>query len=140
MTTARHWIKKLRLRPHPEGGYFRETFRSKESIPASALPKRFKGRRAFSTAIYFLITKGRPSHPHRIQSDEIWHFYDGGSLVLAMESPRGTIKKIRMGKTGALQAVVPAGWWMSAHVARGSCVLVGCTVAPGFDFQELELR
>ena len=142
MPTATDWIKKLRLRPHPEGGYFRETYRSKETIPAAALPARFKRqeKRSVSTAIYFLITKGKPSYPHRIKSDEMWHFYAGDGLSLTMVSPHGRKRKVKMGKEAVLQAVVPAGWWMSAEVERGAYALVGCTVAPGFDFNDFELK
>ena len=130
MPSANYWIKHLRLRPHPEGGYFRETYRSKKKI----------GNRSLSTAIYFLIAKGKNSWPHRIKSDEMWHFYEGGTLALHMESPRGKKKKLLMGKTGVLQAMVPAGWWMWAEVARGDYALIGCTVSPGFDFADFELR
>lgn len=133
MPSANHWIKKLQLKPHPEGGYFRETYRSKQTLRTKS------GPRAVSTAIYFLITKGQPSRVHRIKSDEMWHFYAGDDLILTMHSSRGQKRTIVMGKIKTLQAVVPAGWWMSARVATGAYALVGCTVSPGFDFRDFEL-
>ena len=80
--TANGWIERLGLLPHPEGGFFREVYRSHERIAEDALPERFDGGRVFSTAIYFLLTTGEVSRLHRISQDEVWHFYDGDSLLL----------------------------------------------------------
>lgn len=131
-------IKQLRLKQHPEGGYYRETYRSKEFIPAKALPRRFNDRRTFSTAIYFLITKERPSAFHRIKSDELWHFYQGDPVEITMILKNKKKKKIILG-SGEFQAVIPAGLWFSAKTL-GQYSLVGCTVAPGFDFADFQLK
>ncbi len=94
---AQYWIKTLDLAPHPEGGYFRETYRSKVSLPASALPAEFSGARPASTAIYFLIDGENFSAFHRLRSDEIWHFYASGALILYELSPDGTCTKKTLG-------------------------------------------
>ncbi len=144
MKTAEYWIDKLHLQPHPEGGWYREIYRSSEHIEAKALPKRFSGPRCFSTSIYFLLREGQPSHLHRIAADEIWHFYRGSPLTLFMIQPQGEISAARLGpdpeKDEQLQLVVPAGCWFGAKVDDpDSFTLVGCTVAPGFDFNDFEL-
>ncbi len=141
---AMAWIRALKLRPHPEGGHYRETYRSGESLPAGSLPPRFAGARSFSTAIYFLIQSGQVSRLHRIRSDEVWHFYAGSPLTVHVIEPRGLHRAIRLGRRPSagqvLQAVVPAGAWFGAVVDRArSFALVGCTVAPGFDFADFEL-
>ena len=82
MTTADSWIRHLNLTRHPEGGYYAETYHAAESIDAAALPARFTGTRIFSTAIYFLLESGSPSHFHRLKSDELWHFYTGSAITL----------------------------------------------------------
>uniref|UniRef100_B8HVB1 DUF985 domain-containing protein n=1 Tax=Cyanothece sp. (strain PCC 7425 / ATCC 29141) TaxID=395961 RepID=B8HVB1_CYAP4 len=143
-TTAADWVKTLQLSPHPEGGYFRETYRSPESLDRSHLPDRFGGPRCFSTAIYFLLESGQFSTLHRIQSDEVWHFYSGGSLTVYAIAPGGELNEIKLGNNPeageSWQAVVPAGYWFGAAVnAANSYALVGCTVAPGFDFADFEL-
>ena len=139
--TAKYWITKLALQPHPEGGYFREIYRATEQIAAAALPKRYQGPRAFSTSIYFLLAGTQISTLHRLASDEQWHFYDGSTLLLAMIAPDGTSREVRLGRRATageqFQAVIPAGTWMGARLAshRGYA-LIGCTVAPGFEFQD----
>ncbi len=139
MKPARHWIEKLFLVKHPEGGYYRETYRAAESIPQNGLPPRFSGLRAFSTAIYFLLPSGECSALHRIKSDEVWHFYAGNSLTIHVIDERGTYTQIKLGGD-SFQAVVPAGCWFGATVdGPGSYALAGCTVAPGFDFADFEL-
>ena len=142
--TAHHYIQSFSLQPHPEGGYFAETYRSAESIPKSALPSRFGGTRAFGTAIYFLLEKHHFSAMHRIQADEIWHFYAGGPLEVFVIKPDATLTIIRLGndptKGEVFQAVVPAGCWFGSKTApRTDFSLVGCTVAPGFDFADFEM-
>ena len=141
---ARHWIEQLNLQPHPEGGWFRETYRSDEVVPASALPDRFGGERCFSTSIYFLLEGENISALHRIKSDEVWHFYDGASLTIHVIAPNGEYSEIRLGRNSdageALQAIVPAGCWFGADLEdKESYALVGCTVAPGFDFTDFEM-
>ncbi len=146
MSDAAFWIEHLDLRPHPEGGYFRETYRAAEQIDAAGLPARFPGARAFSTAVYFLITDDAFSAFHRIRSDELWHFYAGDAVTLAVldAGGRGQLTSASLGcdpaRGQAPQIVVPAGAWFGAEVAPpGKFALVGCTVAPGFDFADFEL-
>ncbi|MFN6943557.1 MAG: cupin domain-containing protein [Cytophagaceae bacterium] len=143
MNAAYHIIK-LQLNPHPEGGYFRETYRAKERIPAAGLPERFHDERNFSTAIYFLLEKGDYSAFHRIKSDECWHFYDGGTLLIHVIEESGQYYKVKLGKQvdkdEVFQFVVPAGSWFASEPANGvPYALVGCTVAPGFDFEDFEM-
>ena len=141
---SRTLIERFRLVAHPEGGYYRESYRSGDMIPQYALPDRFGGSRHFSTAIYFLLEKGQYSHLHRIHSDEIWHFYLGGPLRLAMVWPDGRPEEIILGQDieagQHLQYVVPAGVWFGATPGEGSDYsMVGCTVSPGFDFADFEM-
>ncbi len=141
---AGDWIAALRLRPHPEGGWYRETYRCGESVPAAALPGRFAGSRSLSTAILFLLKGGERSAFHRLAADEVWHFHAGGHLRLHLLHPDGKHEEIAMGRRPSagevIQAVIPAGTWFGARPAgRGSYSLVGCTVAPGFDFADFEL-
>jgi predicted cupin superfamily sugar epimerase len=144
VSDAAFWIERLGLRAHPEGGYYRETYRAAETIAAEALPARFAGPRAFSTAVYFLITRDAFSAFHRIRSDELWHFYAGGPVTLSTIDAGGTLAITSLGRDptrGEMpQVVVPAGSWFAAEVAApGDFALVGCTVAPGFDFADFEL-
>lgn len=144
MKSASYWVDKYRMQPHPEGGYFAETYRSTETISQAALPTRFSGDRSFSTAIYFLLENHHVSALHRIQADELWHFYAGGPLNVYVIHPDGRLETIRLGsdpdKGEVFQAVVPARCWFgSAPAAESAYSLVGCTVAPGFDFADFEL-
>ena len=141
---ARYFIDKLRLQPHPEGGYFRQTYRSEIVISREALPAGFSGSRAASTAIYFLLDGKDFSAFHRLRSDEVWHFYAGEPLLVHVIDPGGEYFRIHLGhepEAGqVLQAVVRAGCWFASHVADWkSFALVGCTVAPGFDFEDFEM-
>ncbi|MBD2754790.1 cupin domain-containing protein [Spirosoma validum] len=142
--TATYYVQALAMQPHPEGGYFAETYRSGETISHSALPNRFSGDRAFSTAIYFLLESHHISALHRIQADEVWHFYAGGPLEVFAISPAGDLTVIKLGSNlqqgEVFQAVVPAGYWFGSKPAVGTDFsLVGCTVAPGFDFADFEM-
>lgn len=143
--SAADWIARLGLVPHPEGGHFRETYRAAERMAGPALPPRYGGARAFCTAIYFLLRAGERSALHRIKSDEIWHFYAGGPLTLFLiHSDDGDLREIVLGSDPdqgqTLQAVVPAGAWFGATPYPGTAYsLVGCTVAPGFEFADFEL-
>ena len=144
MKTAQYWIEKYQMQAHPEGGYFAETYRSAESIPQDALPKRFAGERNFSTAIYFLLESYQFSALHRIQSDEMWHFYDGSPLYVFYIDNQGLVQTIKLGNNPengeVFQAVVPAGVWFGSKPAKADDFsLVGCTVAPGFNFADFEL-
>jgi predicted cupin superfamily sugar epimerase len=142
--TAQEYVQTLQMQAHPEGGYFAETYRSSETVAVHALPSRFGGARAISTAIYFLLENHHVSAFHRIQSDEVWHFYDGGPLDVFVIDLTGELYIIRLGRDMAagevFQAVVPAGCWFGSKPApESSFSLVGCTVAPGFDFADFEL-
>ena len=127
--TAADIIRRLDLKPHPEGGHFRETFRD---------PRTVEGSRAASTAIYFLLARGQRSHWHRVDAAEVWHFYAGAPLRLEIAaSPALAIAPVILGADLAAgerpQAVVPAGAWQAAE-SLGAWTLAGCTVAPGFAF------
>ena len=138
---AAHWIETLGLQAHPEGGYFNETYRAAEAIPAAALPERYTSDRAFCTQIYFLLESHSFSAFHRLTSDEAWHFYHGSPLDLHLIYPDGRYEQRALGP-GAFQTVIPAGVWFGATVREPdsySYTLVGCTVAPGFDFADFEL-
>lgn len=137
-------IGQLKLTPHPEGGYYRQTYISNELIKKEHLPGRFKGDRAFSTAIYFLLEKGDFSAFHKICSDECWHFYAGGALNIYVIHPDGKLETIQLGSDlnggEVFQYVVPAGAWFASEPALETAFsLVGCTVAPGFHFEDFEM-
>lgn len=132
------------MQPHPEGGCFIETYRSAETVAHAHLPGRYADSRNFSTAIYFLVRGGEFSSLHRIQSDELWHFYAGTCLTVYYIDSQGVLQTIRLGsdaeQSEVFQAVVPAGCWFGSAVENPSgFALVGCTVAPGFDFADFEL-
>ena len=130
--TAAEVIARLELKPHPEGGHYRETFRDS---------RRDVSGRSTSTAIYFLLARGERSHWHRIDAAEVWHYYAGSALNLQIADDVGQ-HSIRLGPdltTGEVpQAIVPAQAWQAAE-SSGDWTLVGCTVAPGFDFAKFEL-
>jgi predicted cupin superfamily sugar epimerase len=141
---AAAWVTALGLIPHPEGGCFRETYRSPEALAAGALPGRFGASRALSTAIYYLLRAGEHSHLHRLHADEVWHLYEGGPLHLHVLTPAGEYQLLRLGRDvdrgETFQCVVPNGCWFGAEPGEGaSFALVGCTVAPGFDFADFEM-
>ncbi|MEP2508663.1 MAG: cupin domain-containing protein, partial [Reichenbachiella sp.] len=140
MKPATYWIDHLGLEPHPEGGYYKETYRSSAQV---SFPD-YQDQRNVSTGIYFLLTKGNFSAFHRIKSDEMWHFYAGDSVSIFIIYPTGELKEIRLGldlENGEVpQAVVPANCWFASKVSiTGKYGLVGCTVAPGFDFIDFEM-
>lgn len=133
-----NYIETLQLEPHPEGGYFKETYRSELQYIQKDLPT----KRNISTGIYFLITKGNFSAFHRIKSDEMWHFYDGDPLLVHIIHPNGKYEVLKVGlnmqNNEKPQGVVPAGAWFASETL-GDFSLVGCTVAPGFDFEDFKL-
>lgn len=144
MNTVQKIIDKLKLQPHPEGGYFRETYRSAGFISEDSLSSEFIGDRNYSTCIYFLLTSETFSAFHRINQDEIWHFYKGSPLKLHMISEEGIYSYVTIGNNfekGELpQFVVPAKCWFAAEVVnKNSFTLSGCTVSPGFDFRDFEM-
>jgi hypothetical protein len=130
--TAADIIARLELQPHPEGGHYRETFRDTR-LDANG--------RSLSTAIYFLLARGERSHWHRIDAEEIWHYYAGSALILQIAGDGGR-RTVSLGPDLAAgeipQAIVPAQAWQAAETT-GDWTLVGCTVAPGFDFAKFEL-
>lgn len=138
---ARDLITTLGLQPHPEGGFYKETYRATRVVDVDGRP------RAASTAIYFLLTAGNFSALHRIRSDEVWHFYAGADLEVVSFDESGRLLRERVGgdaRTGAVpQLVVPAGRWFGSRLVddgdAAAYALVGCTVAPGFDFADFEL-
>jgi predicted cupin superfamily sugar epimerase len=125
-------IRLLDLKPHPEGGHFRETFRDSRQVDG----------RAASTAIYFLLARGECSHWHRVDAVETWHWYAGAPLVLEISPANARIERITLGSDIVAgerpQAIVPAHAWQAAQT-RGDWTLVGCTVSPGFEFSAFEL-
>ncbi|MBX3270386.1 MAG: cupin domain-containing protein [Sandaracinaceae bacterium] len=144
---AEELAERLGLAPHPEGGFYRETYRATRAWPAEALPQ--GAPRAASTAIYFLVPEGSFSALHRIASDELWHFHAGASLEIVAFDPDGGRHDRWLGlaldRGEAPQQVVPAGWLFGARLRAPRLgdappwALVGCTVAPGFDFADFEL-
>jgi len=125
-------VRLLDLKPHPEGGHFRETFRDAADADA----------RAASTAIYFLLARGERTHWHRIDAAEVWHYYAGAPLVLEMAQEKGVVRRMKLGPDLAMgerpQGVVPAHHWQAAE-SLGDWTLAGCTVAPGFEFAKFEI-
>jgi len=139
---ASYWIEKLELAPHPEGGYYRETYRA----PGRSPVPRSTGvvERSYSTAIFYLLPSDEVSALHRLQSDELFHFYDGSALTIHVLEAAGDYRRVDLGpevENGQrLQATVVAGSWFGATVEQPrSYALVGCTVAPGFEFPDFEL-
>lgn len=144
MTTADSLIKHYGMHRHPEGGYYLETYRSPEIINQDSLPARFGGSRSFCTAIYFLLVGNEFSAFHRIQSDEIWHYYQGNPVEVVMIQEDGQAEKIIVGPDWTsgqhFQYTVKAGTWFASRcVNDAGFSFVGCTVAPGFDFADFEL-
>jgi predicted cupin superfamily sugar epimerase len=135
---AEHWIRTLSLVPHPEGGWFRETFRSAERLPASALPERFGGPRSLATSILYLLAAGERSRFHRLRADELWWHHAGGAMHLHLLEASGARMLVVSGDTP--QACVPHGTWFAAEPEPGArFALVGCGVAPGFEYEDFEL-
>jgi len=137
-------VNTLDLKPHPEGGFYKETYRSQGEINLDALGEQYSGKRNYSTCIYFMLTSGNFSAFHRIKQDEIWHFYKGSPISLHTISKEGNYQNLKIGnnldKGEVPQYVVPGGDWFAAEVEeKDSYALVGCTVSPGFDFDDFEL-
>lgn len=154
MLTAEKLIGLLNLEPlQNEGGFFRETWRSVETIPESGLPERYNDKKSVGTAIYYLLTRDTKSKIHRLPTDEIWHFYLGDPVELLLLFPDGRSEIITLGQKideGELvQAVIPEGTWFGArlkpmdsvqnqYAKRFEFALMGTTMAPGFDFTDFE--
>ena len=137
-------IEKLELSPHPEGGFFKELYRSDGIIHSESLGPKFSGTRNYATSIYFLLTSDTFSAFHKINQDEIWHFYDGSPIELHVISETGMHTQHIIGKdifNGQVpQLVVPANHWFAAStINENDYSLVGCGVSPGFDFKDFKL-
>lgn len=137
-------VERLKMQPHPEGGFFKEVYRCSDRISSESLPDRFSGgERSVCTAIYFMLEKGNFSAFHRIKSDEIWHHYEGCSLEVVVIDSYGTLTINKLGKNWDKgeqpMLVVSQGVWFASRVIEEGFALVGCTVAPGFDFADFEL-
>ncbi|HVO16906.1 MAG TPA: cupin domain-containing protein [Alphaproteobacteria bacterium] len=145
MPTADEIIRLLGLTPHPEeGGFFRETYRSAETIPPAVLDPGYGGPRAHSTAIYYLLTSTTYSAMHRVKSDEVYHFYLGDPIEMLQLAPGGAGRTVLIGPDVARgmqpQLVVPRGVWQGSRLVAGphGFALLGATVAPGFDYADYE--
>jgi len=139
---AQKYIKQLQLMKHTEGGYFKEVYRSGERILPTHLPKRYKSSRNFSTSIYFLLEGQQFSSFHLLQSDELWHFYDGSAVLLYIISQKGklSVKKLGRDEDCELQITIEKQNWFAAEIEdKKSFALFGCTVSPGFEFDDFEL-
>lgn len=137
-------IDRFNLEAHPEGGYFKETYRSHFILPESTLPANFEGNRNVATCIYFMLTTEDFSAFHRVQQDETWHFYSGSKIILHMIDAQSNYTNVFIGndfKNGEIpQFTVPKNVWFAAEVeVKDAFAFVGCTVSPGFDFRDFEL-
>lgn len=142
--SASFYLSSMELKNHPEGGWYRETYRSDGTIGECCLPHCFEGRRNLATAIYYLLEYPQKSRFHRIKSDEIWHLYDGGPLQICEIDQAGSLIDWRLGRDvqngEQPQIVVRAGSWFAAQLLKPQdYALVGCTVSPGFDFHDFEM-
>jgi len=137
-------IDALELQPHPEGGFYKETYRSQGEIHPESLDASYTGSRNYGTAIYFLLTSNNFSAFHRIKQDEIWHFYQGAPIKIHVINPQGDyhcqVVGTHLEAGEAPQFVVEGGYWFAAEVAtKNAYSLVGCTVSPGFSFEDFEM-
>lgn len=144
MPNAAYYIEKLGLSTHVEGGSFKETYRSTGTIPKEVLPASFGGDTHYGTGIYFLLQHKQFSAFHKIASDEMWHFYDGDTLSIYEIEANGNLITHKLGRNlqagETFQCVIKAGNWFGSRCeVPDGFSLVGCTVAPGFDFRDFEL-
>lgn len=145
MKEAAYWIEKLNLQKHPEGGWFKETYRSEEIIADRNLPERYGSDRCFSTCIYYMLEGNDQSVFHRLKSDEFWHFYAGTSAIrLYVISPNGILTQYLLGSNSdneeVFQVLIPREHWFAAELTNtNGYALIGCTVAPGFVFDDFEM-
>jgi len=137
-------IEKLKLTAHPEGGFFSEVHRSGEIIRHEHLPARYKSDKVFSTSIYYLLEGNNVSHFHRLMSDEIWHFYCGSTLIIHSLNNNSGYQQTKIGSVFSdninPQFTIQKGLWFAAEIEdKNSYALIGCTVAPGFEYTDFEL-
>ncbi len=144
LKTPEFWVKHYEMLPHPEGGYYKEIYRSTETINSIGLPSQYCGDRCFATSIYFLLEKNDYSSFHKVLSDEIWNYHDGGTLILKYIDSEGEIITQKLGNNPdndeKFQVIIPANHWFCAYPENHEIyTLSGCYVAPGFDFADFEL-
>ena len=138
MKTAEQWVSELGLLPHPEGGFYREIYRSSMEIAVEGVAGDETTRNA-CTHIYYLLAGDDISRFHRIRSDELWHFYAGSALDVSMIHPESGAAETMSLTADQPFGCVPAGAWFGASLPSGGFALVGCTVSPGFDFVDFEM-
>ncbi len=141
---TQYWIEKLNMTEHPEGGYFAPAFRASEQLSRDGLPDRFAGNRAIASSIYYLLKKGQFSTFHRLKSVEIWSFFEGDPLTIHILDLQGALTEKRLGrnfdKSESFQvAIEPGNWFAAEQQGPGEFTLVGCTVAPGFEWEDMEI-
>ena len=144
MYTAEYWIQHYKLLPHPEGGFYKETYRSTLEVDNKILPIGIRGSRRLSTSIYFLLRSGEVSKFHRLRSDELWYFHFGSAMKIVLIDQEGKKHTRLLGadaeKAEHMQVLIPAGTVFAAEVTgKESYCLVGCMVSPGFEFDDFEL-
>lgn len=137
-------VKKLELQKHPEGGYFKEIYRSEDTVPIEIFPDRnnsLKPYRNFCTSIYYLLVHEDVSVFHKIKSDEIWHFYQGSPILLhILNENTGEYLSKELGSKNQFQVIIPKNVWFAAEVKdKNLYSLVGCTVSPGFEFEDFTI-
>ncbi len=144
MQKASELIEKLKLIPHPEGGFYREFYRSEHLLAEKALPKGFQNTKNLGSIIYYMLKSNDVSAYHKLRSDEIWHFHTGSPFILHLIDTDGNYKKIYLGNSIHLREVpcyvIPAGFYFGAEVSEeNSYALASCTVLPGFSFEDFEM-
>lgn len=144
MKTKEYWVEKLELIQHPEGGYYKETYRSSLEVELNSINEEWSGTRNLATGIYFLLERNNFSAFHRIKSDELWHFYGGDPITIHLINSKGEYFAQDVGsnldKGEVLQYLVPANTWFASEVKDNrDYALVGCTVSFGFDFRDFEM-
>ncbi len=143
MDKIRRLLDKFNMKVHPEGGYFGDGFRSTEFLRSDQLPKRYSGPRNVYSSIYFMVTKDRPSRFHRLKTDEIWHFYSGDTLTLHLIHDHGKYECIELGNREEherFQFLAPKNTWLAAGCnGKEGYSLMGCSLAPGFEYDDFEL-
>lgn len=144
--TAEQWISALKLRPHPEGGHYRELHRSRRNLPGDVLAATHAGERALYTTICFLLARGETSKLHVLKSDEIWFHHHGAAVILTAIDPQGALTHHRLGSNPnlgeSLQVLIPAGHLFGAELfeeAKEDYAVSGCMVCPGFDFADFSM-
>lgn len=141
--TAEYFVEKLNMTAHPEGGFFKETFRSEENVSIDKMKIESEVTRQLWTSIYFLLRDGEVSHFHRLKSDEMWYYHAGSPLTIYMISPEGELVIEQLGLSSENgekpQVLVPKGYIFGSAMNQEGYALVGCMVSPGFEFSDFEL-